>query len=143
MTHSFPPSRPLRGIYHCLSDIRDRLNTSYFSNCIQAEIGWGNKTSHLQNRRKSIRLGSYDSKHKQITIHPLLDQAMVPRFCVEWVVYHEMLHQHFPPRIIRGRTYHHPPEFKRAETQFAHHKDAQMWFRNNLNMLLKKSIPIS
>ena len=38
-------------------------------------------------------MGSYSVEDRVIRIHRSLDRSFVPRFFVEWIVFHEMLHQ--------------------------------------------------
>lgn len=126
-----------RGVYHDLGDIYDRLNLIYFENRIKATITWGRHRSNANGRKYSIRLGSYCIQDKLITIHPVLDQASVPRLCVERIVYHEMLHQAHPAkRVSRTRTSIHTPEFRAAEALFIGAQLADGWFKTNLERIL-------
>ncbi len=118
-----------------LDVIYRHLNQQYFNNRVQARITW--MRIPLQRKRTSIRFGVYDSNQKVIRIHRLLDQPFVPRYFIESVVFHEMLHQLIPARHIRGRWRGHPPAFKQAERAYSHYQKAQMWERNNLHRLLK------
>ena len=45
-------------------------------------------------RRGGLTFGSYDPVLALIRIHPVLDRRDVPRYFLESVVYHEMLHHH-------------------------------------------------
>ncbi len=129
------------GVYHDLEAIFHKINELYFANQITAKIVWGKRSPGAALRRSSIRLGSYDPNHRLITIHRALDQARVPRICVERVVHHEMLHQQYPARKERGRRRQiHTPEFKQAEALFLHAAAADRWFQENLNELLGKKI---
>ena len=53
-----------------------------------------------------------------IRIHCSLDRSFVPRFFVESVVFHEMLHAVIPPLEINGRTYHHGAAFRAREQRY-------------------------
>ena len=126
------------GIYHSLSCIYLRLNEQYFANQITAFVTWG-KWGKRSPRFSSIRLGSYDATKKLITIHPALDQASVPRLCVERIVYHEMLHQKHPIlKGKRGRRLIHTPSFRQDEKKFTGATLADQWFEQNIkNIFLK------
>jgi hypothetical protein len=126
-----------RGVYHDLGEIYRRLNHTYFENRINATITWGRHRSSAGGRKYSIRLGSYESNARLITIHPVLDQASVPRLCVERIVYHEMLHERHPAKRIRGRRSIHTPEFKAAEALFIGATLADDWFKTNLDRILR------
>ena len=75
-----------------------------------------------------------------IRIHPVLDRPDVPRFFLESVVYHEMLHHHMggvPDRA--GRTVYHTRAFREAEARFPCHRQALAWEKANLPELLRAS----
>ncbi len=125
-----------RGRVHDLADIYGELNAHHFRNQIRACIGWGRRSPG--GRRRSIKMGVYFHDHKVIRIHPALDDERVPRHFVEMVVFHEMLHQIFPPRIDdEGRRYVHGPEFRAAERRFPGYDRARAWEKAHLHLLLK------
>jgi len=127
-----------RGVYHDLGEIYRRLNHTYFQNDIRATIVWGRHRSNSNRQKYSIRLGSYEAQARLITIHPVLDQASVPRLCVERIVYHEMLHEAHPARrISRARRSIHTPEFRAAEAKFVGATLADEWFKSNLDRILQ------
>jgi hypothetical protein len=126
-----------KGIYHDLSSLYIRLNAEYFDGQIDAQITWG-KWGPARSRFRSIRLGSYDSSRRLITIHPAMDQASVPRICVERIVYHEMLHQKHPTkRGPDGRRSIHTPEFRTSEKIFSGGDIADQWFKLNLERIMR------
>lgn len=124
-----------RGVHYDLREMFDALNERYFQGGIQATIGWGRWSS--RRRRKSIRLGVYDHQTREIRIHPALDKAEVPRFFVEFIVFHEMLHQLFPSSNVPGRRVHHPRAFRDREKAFPHYEAAIAWEKANLRTLLR------
>ncbi|MBN9682567.1 MULTISPECIES: hypothetical protein [unclassified Corallococcus] len=111
------------------------VNEAYFGNAIQARIGWGRMPP--RRRRKSIRLGVYDHQTREIRIHPALDKPDVPAFFVEFIVFHEMLHQLFPSSNRTGRRVHHPRAFRERERTYPHYAAALRWERENLGALLR------
>lgn len=126
-----------QGRYHNLQEIFDALNERYFDGAIEARITWG-KRSKRRRSRASIGLGQYVFDDKLIRIHPVLDAQDVPRFFVESIVFHEMLHEVHGPASVNGRRVHHPPEFLRDERRFEHHVEAVMWERQNSHKLLDR-----
>jgi predicted metal-dependent hydrolase len=124
-----------RGRYFDLQAMFDALNRTYFQEGIQARIGWGRMPP--RRRRKSIRLGVYDHQTREIRIHPALDRAEVPSYFVEFIVFHEMLHQLFPSSNGTGRRVHHPRAFRDREKAFPLYAAALRWERENLNLLLR------
>jgi len=60
----------------------------------------------------------------------------VPRFFVEYIVYHEMLHHVVQMPVLDGRRCMHGPEFKARERCFARYAEAIAWEREHLDRLL-------
>jgi hypothetical protein len=124
-----------RGRHYDLQVFFERLNLRFFQGGIQARIGWGRTPP--RRRRKSIRLGVYDHQTREIRIHPALDRPEVPTFFVEFIVFHEMLHQLFPSPPGRGRRVHHPRAFRDREKAFPLYEEALCWEREHLSLLLR------
>ncbi len=124
-----------RGEIHDLTEIYDHLNARYFNNTIEATISWGPRTGKAK-RRNSIKMGSYALEDRFIRIHRSLDRAFVPRFFVEWVVYHEMLHQVHQAPIVNGRRRFHTKEFLADEAAYEHFDEARQWERDHIDALL-------
>ena len=75
-----------------------------------------------------------------IRIHPVLDRPTVPRFFLESVVHHEMLHHQLGGVSDRaGRTVYHTRAFREAEARFPHHRAALAWEKEHLPELLRAS----
>ena len=124
-----------RGRFFDLQVLFDEINRTCFQDGIQARIGWGRMPP--RRRRKSIRLGVYDHQTREIRIHPALDRPEVPSFFVEFIIFHEMLHQLFPSANATGRRVHHPRAFREREKSFPFYAAALRWERENLNLLLR------
>jgi hypothetical protein len=129
------PILQARGHYFDLEAIYQELNQTYFANRIQARITWSRQPSRRS--RMSIRFGSYHAKDRLIRIHRLLDQSFVPRYVVENVVFHEMLHQLIPRQRVNGRWCIHPPAFRQHEQRFRYHRQAAQWQCRHLSRLLR------
>lgn len=123
------------GDQHDLRAIYDDVNARYFDNQIDAVITWGPRTGKPR-RRNSIKMGSYSVEDRLIRIHRALDRAFVPRTFVEWIVFHEMLHQVHDIKVKNGRREFHSKEFMADEAQFEHYEQARMWERRHLDALL-------
>ena len=124
------------GTYFDLMPIFQDLNRRFFCDRIDASVKWGIRRTHV--RKRSIRLGSYHAHNKTIIINPCLDQAIVPLVCVERILFHEMLHQHLPPRKSRGgRMQFHHRDFNNFEKIFPYLKEADHWLKANLPRLLQ------
>lgn len=126
------------GEHHDLGLIYEELNAFYFDNSVEAQIGWGRMGTPpgRRRRRRSIKLGSYLSTGALIRVHPVLDAAWVPRFFVEYIVYHEMLHHVVEMPVQDGRRCMHGAEFKARERRFMRYAEALAWERTHLDRLL-------
>jgi hypothetical protein len=117
-------SKP-RGQYYNLYDMFEALNKAYFSNSVLSAITWGNKCPRRAVRKR--RLGSYQRDRDIIRINPVLDSKKVPRYFVEFIVYHEMLHAAFALESGSTRQRVHSLEFKRRERLFKNYALALQW----------------
>ena len=123
------------GDHHDLREIYDDLNRRYFEGKIDAAITWGPRTGRPR-RRNSIKMGSYSVEDRLIRIHRSLDRAFVPRFFVEWIVFHEMLHQVHDIKVKNGRREFHTKQFLADEASFEHYHEARAWERRHLDAIL-------
>jgi len=125
-----------RGRIHDLGEIFARVNAQHFDGELDARIGWGRRVR--EGRRRSIKMGVYLHDQKLIRIHPALDDERVPRYFVELVVFHEMLHQIVLPITGRdGRRVVHGREFRAREKRFPGYERARAWEKQNLHLLLR------
>lgn len=124
------------GDHHDLGEIldkwRDRLDEPELEDVV---ITWGRDGRG----RRTIRFGSYDFDRELIRVHPALDQKWVPRFFVEFIVYHELLHALYPPvRESSSRRQVHTDEFREMEEKFPRYEEALAWERDNLPRFLSR-----
>ncbi|MFH1809777.1 MAG: hypothetical protein ABIJ09_13600 [Pseudomonadota bacterium] len=126
-----------QGKHHDLEQILQVLNRDYFDDRVQAKIGFGEAGHPRGRRRRAIKLGSYDDSARRITVHPALDQARVPRVFVEYIVFHEMLHQVHPPERRGSRVQFHGAVFRQAERRFAGRREALQWYRAHDDLILR------
>jgi len=137
-------SQPAAGVHHDLEEIFQEMNARYFEGNVDAQITWARAprvsaaAAHRPSAvRRSIKLGSYNSRNRLIRVHPALDAAFVPRFFVEYIVFHEMLHQVVPPELEDGKREMHSARFKAREREFQDYRAALAWERDNLARLLR------
>ena len=110
---------PPNGEAHDLQVLFTHLNKQYFSGSLRGvKIGWSL-------RRSQNILGHYDRAHRVIIINRKLDSTQVPRFALEFIVYHEMLHLKFPPLHGSRRRIYHSHEFRKAEEKFPRFDEAR------------------
>jgi hypothetical protein len=135
------PSRPQRceprGRFHDLEATFRSLNARYFGGSIEAQIGWS-RAPRGRRRRRTIKMGLYMHEEKAIRIHPALDRPEVPAYVLEFIVYHEMLHQACPPmRGADGRQRIHTAGFRLREKLHPDLARALAWEKKHLNILLR------
>lgn len=111
------------GKFHDLAPLFDQLNREYFESSLpRPRIGWS--------RRPWRRtLGSFDPALNQIVLSCDLDRDRVPRFVVEYVLFHEMLHVKHPIKFARCRLQSHSAKFRAEEKRYAHYARAQKFLR--------------
>lgn len=130
-----PVALETRGEFFDLQQVYDDLNVAYFGGRIEARITWGPRGGRKR-RRTSIKMGSYSVEDRLIRIHPSLDRKFIPRYFLEWIVYHEMLHQVHDIPVVGGRRQFHTRAFLAEERQFAEYDRARQWERANLDRIL-------
>jgi hypothetical protein len=131
------PALPDGGRYHDLQAILGELQRRYFPDCAEVKICWGRWSG--QARPRSIRFGAYLPEARLIRIHPALDQAFVPGYFVEFIVYHELLHHVMPPIRVNGRYQIHSPAFRQRECAFPGYAEAIAWRKRALRRLLRSN----
>jgi predicted metal-dependent hydrolase len=122
-----------RGDVYDLKEIFDEINKKYFRGAIEKPVlSWS--------ARKTFRiLGHHDAAHQTIIVSKSLDDRTVPRFIVEFVVFHEMLHIFHPTTHRNGRRYNHTPQFRRDEKKFERFSAAESWIEQNARALKRKA----
>ena len=112
-----------RGRIYDLDRIFDELNVRYFYGLLaRPRITWS------QNRARNS-LGHYDPAHNAIVVSRVFDHPRVPRYAVEDIVYHEMLHLKHPVKLRGSRRCVHSTEFQAEERLFPHLVDAQRFLK--------------
>ncbi|MFL6197457.1 MAG: SprT-like domain-containing protein [Thermoanaerobaculia bacterium] len=129
------------GVALDLREVLADLNERYFESRLDVRITWGkastNAASCRRRRSASLQLGSYSYEDRLIRLHRVLDHPDVPRYVVEAVVYHELLHADMPPEIHNGKRQYHTPEFRKRERQYRNLTRAERWIGENMPELLK------
>ncbi|MCC8179538.1 MAG: hypothetical protein LIP23_01295 [Planctomycetes bacterium] len=81
----------LRSSYHPITEYAQYLNETYLGNRSTAEVVWGRRNSVRSSR--SIRFAAYDPVRNRITMNRKMDRPDIPRYFIEFVLFHEMLHE--------------------------------------------------
>jgi hypothetical protein len=132
------PPLVTRGRVYDLGSVFGDINQRFFDGRMSVPITWGRGVGRA--RRGGLTFGSYDPVLALIRIHPVLDRPVVPRYFLESVVHHEMLHHQMGGVSDRaGRTVYHTRAFREAEARFPKHREALAWEKQNLPELLRAS----
>lgn len=110
-----------QGKAYDLNHVFDLVNREYFrGQMAKPQLAW----SQVFTQRK---FGHYEPARDRLVISLTLDQQRIPRYVVEFVMYHELLHKHHGERWSNGRCLVHTPQFRRDECNFKHYQSAQQW----------------
>src|SRR5690349_9917961 len=103
-----------RGHAYDLEEVFEKLNTQYFYGLL------GRPVMTWSSERARNRLGHYDPSHNAIVVSCVFDDPRVPRYVLEYIVYHEMLHLKHPVKLRGSRRCVHSAEFQADEKLFEH-----------------------
>ena len=122
-----------QGKIYDLEKIFADVNRIYFKDSIaKPTLTWSAK--------KTFRiLGHHDATHETIVVSQSLDDRSVPKYVVEFVVFHEMLHIFHPTEHRNGRRYNHTPQFRRSEKKFQYYEQAEKWIAQNVRILKRRA----
>ena len=112
-----------KGKNYDLEEIMKQLSQKYELPSRGVKITWG--SARIRRGQQSIRLGSFYQDDKLIRVHPRLDDPEVPKYFVEYIVYHELLHAAVPPEDRRGRRNFHPGPYHKLEKKFDNYQAAR------------------
>lgn len=124
-----------KGVKYDLLDIFDTVNREYFNSELKALLRWGNRTSGTS-YQMTRRLSSSDHVNV-ITIAGCYNHPDIPRFAIEAVMYHEMLHIKIPPYKKNGRNIIHGQEFRLEERKFRYFKEWRSWEKEHLRLIVR------
>jgi predicted metal-dependent hydrolase len=112
-----------KGHYYDLEEIFEQLNHQFFNGLMgQPVLTW---SGHHARRI----LGHYDAAHNTIVVSRVFDRADVPRYAIEYLLYHEMLHLKHPVKTKNGRRCVHPRAFQDDERLFPKFAEAKAFLK--------------
>jgi predicted metal-dependent hydrolase len=115
--------RSARGHFYDLDAVFEELNTRFFHGLMaRPRMSWS------QTKTRRI-LGHYDPAHNAIIISRIFDHPGVPRFVLEYIVYHEMLHLKHPVKLRGSRRCVHSAEFQAEEKLFPRVAEANAFLK--------------
>ncbi len=113
----------VQGRVYNLEEIFDDLNARFFHGLLgRPAMTWSR--DHARNS-----LGHYDPAHNTIVVSRVFDRPNVPRYAIEYLVYHEMLHLKHPVKLRGSRRCVHGPEFQADEKLFPHLEEAKKFLK--------------
>ncbi len=112
-----------RGDHYDLDEIFESLNQRFFHGLMgRPLLTW---SEHSARRL----LGHYDAAHNTIMISRVFDRRTTPRYAVEYLMYHEMLHLRHPVKAKNGRRCVHSHEFQAEENLFPELNQAKKYLK--------------
>jgi hypothetical protein len=112
-----------KGHVYDLEAIFEDLNRRFFHGLMaRPPLTWSANAS-----RQS--LGHYDPAHNTIVISKIFDHPRIPKFAVEYLVYHEMLHLKHPVKLRGSRRCVHSRDFVAEEKLFPEFEQAKAFLK--------------
>jgi predicted metal-dependent hydrolase len=100
------------GRYYNLDEVFELLNRRFFDGLLgRPQLTWS------EHHAKRL-LGHYDAAHNTIVVSRVFDRPSSPRYAIEYLLYHEMLHLKHPVKMRGLRRCVHSSEFKAEEAKF-------------------------
>ena len=95
-----------------LDEVFEAVNQRFFHGLLgRPTLTW---SAHVAKRM----LGHYDAAHNTIVVSRVFDRPGTPRYAIEYLLYHEMLHLKHPVKVKAGRRCVHSREFQAEERLF-------------------------
>jgi hypothetical protein len=115
-----------KGRFFDLEECYNNINLKYFNGGLtQPTLTWSARPS-------KTRIGHYDSSLDTLVISKSLDKKNTPRFVIEYVLYHELLHGQFPDEFNDDRRIVHTKDFKIRERTFEKYIEAKDWLKTRV-----------
>lgn len=112
-----------KGEVYDLEEVFESLNSRFFFGLMARPVmTWADHHS-----RQS--LGHYDPAHNTIVVSRIFDRKSVPRFAIEYLVYHEMLHLKHPVKLRGSRRCVHSRAFMDEEKLFPQVEQAKEYLK--------------
>ena len=112
-----------QGEHYDLDEVFETLNRRFFFGLMgRPLLTW----SEVSARRL---LGHYDSAHNTIMVSRVFDRQGTPRYAIEYLMYHEMLHLKHPVKQKNGRRCVHSKAFQEEERLFPELERAKAYLK--------------
>jgi predicted metal-dependent hydrolase len=112
-----------QGEHYDLDEVFETLNRQFFHGLLgRPQLTWS------EHRAKRL-LGHYDAAHNTIMVSRVFDRRNTPRYAIEYLMYHEMLHLKHPVKTRNGRRCIHSREFQADENLFPELEKAKAYLK--------------
>ena len=112
-----------QGEHYDLDEVFESLNRQFFFGLMgRPVLTWSEVTA----RRL---LGHYDPAHNTIMVSRVFDRKGTPRYAIEYLMYHEMLHLKHPVKQKNGRRCVHSSAFQEEEKLFPELERAKAYLK--------------
>ena len=112
-----------QGRHYDLEEVFEALNQRFFHGLMgRPTLTW---SAHAAKRM----LGHFDPAHNTIVVSRVFDRPGTPRYAIEYLLYHEMLHLKHPVRVRAGRRCVHSGEFQAEERLFPELEQAREYLK--------------
>jgi AcrR family transcriptional regulator len=112
-----------RGEHYDLDEVFESLNRRFFYGLM------GRPLLTWSEYRATRLLGHYDAAHNTIMVSRVFDRRNTPRFAIEYLMYHEMLHLKHPVKHRNGRRCVHSAAFQAEEKLFPELEQAKAFLK--------------
>jgi predicted metal-dependent hydrolase len=112
-----------KGEYYDLDEVFEAINLRFFYGLLgRPQLTWS------EHRAKRL-LGHYDAAHNTIMVSRVFDRRNTPRYAIEYLMYHEMLHLKHPVTARNGRRCVHSRAFQADEKLFPELEQAKAYLK--------------
>ena len=112
-----------QGRHYHLDEVFEAVNRRFFHGLL------GRPTLTWSERAARRMLGHYDAAHNTIVVSRIFDRPNTPRYAIEYLLYHEMLHLKHPVKVRAGRRCVHSREFQAEERLFPELEQAREYLK--------------
>lgn len=121
-----------RGDVRDLKSVFVYVNSFYFSGRLRdPDLAWVDESP-------LVRFGFYFEPLNLLAANKVLDSERIPRYVLEFVMYHELLHHVDAGNGRMRRRVHHTKEFREQEKAFSHYEEAEHWLRKIVSEIRDK-----
>jgi hypothetical protein len=110
-----------RGRHYDLDEVFKRVNKVYFNGRMpRPRLTWNRTLTRS-------KMGHYQPGRDTVMISITLDNAAVPAYVIDFVMYHELLHKKLGIQMVNGRRLAHTPTFRQEERRFKQYDAARQF----------------